>query len=151
MITFTRRAFMATVAATPAFAASPLPAMKISKDPTCGCCTGWAEHIRAAGFPVQVAETSAINRVKAQLGVPSALYACHTAEVGGYVIEGHVPAAAIKRLLAERPTVKGLAVPGMPAGSPGMETDDPAEPFDVIAFGATGQSRFARFKGANPI
>lgn len=152
MMTLTRRAFLATVAAPPALAASPLPKMKVTKDPTCGCCSGWTEHVRAAGFQVEVVETSTINRVKVRLGVPSDLYACHTAEIGGYVIEGHVPAAAIKRVLAERPKVKGLAVPGMPSGSPGMEFDGtPAEPFDVIAFGPNGQTRFARFKGADPI
>src|SRR4051794_19912760 len=114
-----------------AFSAAPLiatatkaaewPKMLVHKDPTCGCCAGWVEHVRAAGFPVEVAEVSDINRVKARLGVPTNLYACHTAEIDGYLVEGHVPASAIQRLLAERANAKGLAVRGMPVGSPGME------------------------------
>ena len=90
--------------------------------------------------------------MKARLGVPKNLHACHTAEIDAYAIEGHVPAGAIRRLLEERPRVKGLAVPGMPVGSPGMEVEGMApETFDVIAFGPGGQSRFARFKGSEPL
>ena len=152
---FTRRAALGVLAAAPlthpAWGASPLPRVTITKDPTCGCCAGWADHVRAAGFPVEVIETGEINRIKVRLGVPSKLYACHTAEVDGYVLEGHVPASMIQRLLAERPKIKGLAVPGMPAGSPGMEVDGAAEPYEVIAFGPSGHSVFARFKGSDPL
>ena len=102
-------------------AAETLPKMVVTKDPNCGCCTGWVKHVQAAGFDVEVVESSEINRLKTRLGVPEALASCHTAEIGGYVVEGHVPPAAIKRLLAEKPAGKGLAVPGMPVGSPGME------------------------------
>jgi hypothetical protein len=132
--------------------ATGLPRLTVTKDPTCGCCAGWTEHVRAAGFPVEIIETTELNRIKVRLGVPNNLAACHTAEVDGYVIEGHVPAAAIKRLLAERPQVKGLAVPGMPAGSPGMEVEG-SEPeiFEVIAFGPNGQSVLGRFKGSEPV
>jgi hypothetical protein len=93
-----------------------------------------------------------VNRAKIRLGVPQALAACHTAEVDGYVIEGHVPAAAIKQLLAERPQAKGLAVPGMPVGSPGMEVEG-SEPeiYAVILFGLSGQRTFGRYRGATPI
>ena len=154
---FTRRTLLCAlaagpVAATGAHAAALRPKLTVTKDPTCGCCAGWAEHVRAAGFPVEVVESQELNRVKARLGVPGNLAACHTAEIDGYVIEGHVPARAIERLLAERPPLKGLAVPGMPVGSPGMEVDGtPAEAFDVIAFGPGGQTTFARFRGSEPL
>ena len=108
----------------------------VRKDPTCSCCTGWADHLRAEGFPVTEVATSDLKAVKTRLGVPTDLSGCHTAEVGGYAIEGHVPAVAIKRLLAERPVATGLAVPGMPAGSPGMggepEVYDPPPPGIVV-------------------
>jgi hypothetical protein len=119
--------------------AAEQPAITVHKDPDCGCCAGWVEHLRAAGFPVTTIETTRLNAVKARLGVPSDLAACHTAEVAGYVLEGHVPATALARLLAEKPKAVGLAVPGMPAGSPGMEGGTP-EPYDVVLFGH-GQRR----------
>ena len=156
MTLLTRRGFVAAlaapIAAAPVAGAASLPKLTVAKDPSCGCCAAWAEHVRAAGFPVETVETSELSRVKARHGVPANLAACHTAEVDGYVIEGHVPAGAIKRLLAERPRVKGLAVPGMPVGSPGMEVAG-AEPesYDVIAFGPNGQTRFARFRGLEPL
>jgi hypothetical protein len=102
-----------------------------------------------AGFPVEVTENAEVNRLKVRLGVPRSLVSCHTAQVDGYVIEGHVPASAIKRLLAERPKGKGLAVPGMPVGSPGMEMEGmQPETYDVVLFGPSGQRTFARFRGA---
>jgi hypothetical protein len=125
------------------------PLVTVHKDPTCGCCGGWIAHLELFGFQTKTTETTTINRVKARLGVPFDLWACHTAEVGGYLIEGHVPAAAIERLLTERPTAKGLAVPGMPSGSPGMTGD--YEEYDVILFGANEQSVFGRFKGDSQI
>jgi hypothetical protein len=125
------------------------PKIVVTKDPTCGCCSGWVEHLRASGFTAEVIESSQMNRVKVRLGVPQDLASCHTAEIEGYVIEGHVPAPAIRRLLAERPQGKGLAVPGMPVGSPGMEVEGSApETYDVILFGPSGQRTFARFRGA---
>jgi hypothetical protein len=129
--------------------AQALPKIVVSKDPTCGCCTGWVEHLCQAGFSADVIETSEINRVKVRLGVPDDLASCHTAEIGGYVIEGHVPADAIKRLLAEKPAGKGLAVAGMPMGSPGMEMEGMApETYEVILFGPSGWTTFARYEGA---
>ncbi len=124
-------------------------AMTVHKDPTCGCCEAWVNHVRAAGYEARVVEIAAINAVKAKLGVPHALRSCHTAEIDGYVIEGHVPAAAIARLLAERPKVRGLAVPGMPIGSPGMEVEgrDP-ESYDVMAFGDGEPRAIMRFRGS---
>lgn len=128
--------------------AKAFPKMTVTKDPSCGCCSGWVEHIRAAGFPVEVIESGELNRVKDRLGVPQALASCHTAKIGGYLIEGHVPAAAVKRLLAEKPAGRGLAVPGMPVGSPGMEVEGTApEAYDVVLFGPSGQRTFARFLG----
>ncbi len=128
-----------------------LPRVVVTKDPTCGCCTAWAEHLREAGFPVEVVETAEINRVKTRLGVPAALASCHTAEVGGYVLEGHVPAAEVKRLLAERPQAQGLAVPGMPMGSPGMEMDGMADAYEVVLFGPAGTKTFARYNGGRAL
>ena len=132
--------------------AAGLPRMVVTKDPSCGCCTGWAEHVRAAGFPVEIVETDSLNRVKARLGVPQDLAGCHTAEVGGYVVEGHVPASMVKRLLAEKPQAKGLAVAGMPVGSPGMEVEG-MEPdaYEVVLFGPLGRRAFARFKGGREV
>lgn len=158
-LTMSRRTLLAGLMASPmafsAKAASPteaLPTMVVTKDPNCGCCTGWVDHVRAEGFQVDVVETPEVNRLKARLGVPQALASCHTAETGGYVIEGHVPAGAIKRLLAERPQAKGLAVPGMPAGSPGMEVEG-MEPdtYEVVLFGPSGQRTYARFTGGREV
>jgi hypothetical protein len=124
----------------------------VTKDPSCGCCGGWVDHLRASGFSVDVVETSSMSRVKEQLGVPANLWSCHTAETGAYVLEGHVPAHAIRRLLAEKPAARGLAVPGMPIGSPGMEVEgSPNEPYDVVVFGPTEQRPFGRYKAAEPI
>jgi hypothetical protein len=120
----------------------------VTKDPNCGCCGGWVEHMKAAGFPMEVVTTPQVNRVKVRLGVPDDLASCHTAEVGGYVIEGHVPADAIKRLLGEKPQAKGLAVPGMPVGSPGMEVAGVEnDTYEVILFGLSSRKTFARYEG----
>lgn len=132
-----------------AFAQAGLPKVVVTKDPNCGCCGGWVEHMKAAGFPVEVVTTPQVNRVKVHLGVPDDLASCHTAEVGGYVIEGHVPADAVKRLLAEKPQGRGLAVPGMPVGSPGMEVEGMAsDTYEVVLFGPAGQKTFARYEGS---
>ncbi|WP_104204452.1 DUF411 domain-containing protein [Billgrantia saliphila] len=96
--------------------------IEVYQDPNCGCCSAWAEHLEAEGFEVRQHKTPDIRAVKMEHGVTSEIASCHTAVVEGYVIEGHVPAGDIKRLLAERPDVAGLAVPGMPHGTPGMET-----------------------------
>ena len=134
-------------------AAEALPRMTVNRDPACGCCGGWIAHVKAAGFPVDEIESANLAPLKARLGVPVELSSCHTAEIGGYVIEGHVPADAIKRLLAERPQAKGLAVGGMPIGSPGMEVEGtPPETYDVVLVSADAQQRvFARYRGAQAI
>ena len=122
----------------------------VHKDPNCGCCTGWVQHLREAGFTVRVEETPELDTVRTRLGVPPDLAACNTGEVGGYVIEGHVPAEAVRRLLSGRPAARGIAVPGMPPGSPGMEGGRP-QPYTVIRFGNDGQHPFMRFIGTKVI
>lgn len=113
----------------------------VYKSPTCGCCTGWVEHLREAGHEVEtvdVADPAQLQGMKRGGGVPADLGSCHTAVVEGYTIEGHVPAESIERLLRERPDIKGLAVPGMPIGSPGMEGPNPQR-YEVIAFTEDGE------------
>ena len=108
--------------------------MTVHKDPNCGCCTAWAELAEDAGYEVKLIDSADLAVTKERLGVPDEFWSCHTVEVDGYVIEGHVPFDAVARLLAERPAISGIAVPGMPEGSPGMG-DDPAARYDVIAWG----------------
>jgi hypothetical protein len=120
---------------------TPTP-IAVVRDPACGCCLAWVAHLEKAGFKATVTESSEIDALKDARGVPAAARSCHTATVGNYVIEGHVPPADIRRLLAERPAVAGLAVAGMPAGSPGMEVPGGrVDPYDTIAFDKTGKTR----------
>ncbi|HYC02192.1 MAG TPA: DUF411 domain-containing protein [Azospirillaceae bacterium] len=133
----------AALAARPVAAPAPGPLVEVWKSPTCGCCGAWIEHMKAAGFEVRVTETDDLAPVKAARGVPGELGSCHTAVVEGYVLEGHVPAADVRRLLAERPKATGLAVPGMPADAPGMDLGT-GEPYDVVLFGPKGRTLFAR-------
>ncbi|MBZ0131508.1 MAG: DUF411 domain-containing protein [Rhodocyclaceae bacterium] len=121
--------------------AEPLPEVVMHKDPNCGCCGKWAEHLEASGFKVITVPERDMQAVKTRLGVPQRLGSCHTAKVGNYVIEGHVPAATIKRLLSEKPAVRGLAAPGMPPASPGMDVPGNKDPYDVIAFDRAGKTR----------
>src|SRR6266567_3477303 len=126
------------------------PAILVHKDPNCSCCAGWVRHLKDAGFAVRVEETANLQPVRKRLGVPADLAACHTAEVDGYVLEGHVPAVAVRRLLEQRPTAIGLAVPGMPTGSPGMEGGTPQR-YDVVLFGANVRQSFMHFLGAGSV
>jgi hypothetical protein len=117
------------------------PTVTVYKSPTCGCCVLWADHMTASGFTVESVDVASMDDVKARLGVPSTLESCHTAIVGDYVVEGHVPAEDVKRLLAEQPDAAGLAVPGMPIGSPGMEVEGrPADSYDVFLFTRDGRA-----------
>lgn len=129
------------------------PSMEIYKSPTCGCCSKWVEHVREHGFVARVSDISdqALDRLKAQHGIPRTAQSCHTALVGGYFVEGHVPAAEIRRLLKERPAIAGLAVAGMPLGSPGMEVPGtPAQTYNVIALDKQGVARvFATYNGGS--
>ncbi|MDQ8756756.1 DUF411 domain-containing protein [Sphingosinicella sp. LHD-64] len=113
----------------------------VVKTPTCGCCGAWVEHLRAAGFEVTVTDVEDVTPTARELGVPDDLRSCHTASVGGYAVEGHVPVEDIRRLLAERPDAAGIAVPGMPIGSPGMEMGDRREPYQTLLFRRDGQRR----------
>jgi len=112
--------------------------IEVYRSASCGCCHKWIEHLRAHGFTVEDHTTDELARIKAEAGVPQQLASCHTAKVGGYVIEGHVPADDIKRLLAAKPDITGLSVPGMPAGSPGMEQGAYKQDFSVLGFKRDG-------------
>lgn len=125
--------------------AAPLPAGQLFKTPTCGCCSLYVAYLGREGLSVTVTDMPDLTAIKRAAGVPRELESCHTMQLGNYVIEGHVPVAAIRRLLTEAPRVRGLAVPGMPVGSPGMEGPNP-ERYDVIAFDASGpRGRYMRF------
>ena len=124
--------------------------ISVTKGPGCECCDGWAKHLSDNGFTVFMAESAELNAFKARLGVPADLRSCHTGQIGSYLVEGHVPAAAIRRLMAQKPAgIIGLSVPGMPIGSPGMEVEG-AEPqeYSVIAFGKTDRRVWSRYRGA---
>jgi hypothetical protein len=123
-----------------------LPLVTVYKSPTCGCCTVWAEYMEEEGFTVRQIDVPDIGEVRNRLGVPPMLGSCHTAVVGDYLVEGHVPAGDVRRLLAEQPDGKGISVPGMPIGSPGMEIEGrPAQAYETYLFTEEGQaSVFAR-------
>lgn len=123
-----------------------LPDVAVYKNASCNCCKLWAQHLRNAGFVVTEHNTDTLNAVKQRVGVPAGLSSCHTAEVDGYFVEGHVPVEDIKRLLREHPDAKGLTVPGMPTGSPGMEVSSgEVEPYDVLIVARDGSTAvFAR-------
>lgn len=138
----------AATAVLPAFAANKLPLVEVFKSPTCGCCGAWVDHLKAAGFPVKVVEVDDTTVTRKRYGLPDKFGSCHTGIVNGYgyVIEGHVPAAEIKRLLAAKPSAVGLAVPGMPVGSPGMEYGDRKDPYDVYLIDKSGiETVFAHY------
>lgn len=126
------------------------PLLVVHKTPWCGCCTAWAEQAEAAGFAVELHDHEDLNPIKDALGVPAHQASCHTAEVEGYFVEGHVPFADIRRLLAERPQARGIAVPGMPLGSPGMEAHV-TQSFSTNLIGADGGvSEYAHHPGDEP-
>jgi hypothetical protein len=138
-----RRALLVAAASSllcPVAAAANAPlAIKVYKDPYCGCCGSWVDHLHANGFSAEVDASRDLAFVHKELGVPDAVLSCHVGVIDGYFVEGHVPADDIKRLLAERPDAKGLAVPGMPIGSPGMEVEgQPVEPYDVLLVAKDG-------------
>lgn len=134
---FTRRTFLTglgAACAAPAVAQAAGPEIQVLKDAGCGCCSAWIEILEAEGFAVSSRDVprNLLMQAKMDLGVPPQLASCHTAQVAGYVIEGHVPARDIRRLLAERPDARGLSVPGMPFGSPGMGPETRREAYDVV-------------------
>jgi hypothetical protein len=126
--------------------AQRLPEVTVYKGPACDCCNEWVKHLRANGFKVETHEVGDLGRYRQKYGVPQALASCHTASVGGYAIEGHVPAADIKRLLKERPKAAGLAVPGMPQDAPGMDLSK-GEPYDVLLFNTDGRYKVYQHYG----
>ena len=131
---------LSTLAVLPTRAASSWPAIDVFKSATCGFCKAWVEHLKAAGFDVRVTDVDDTTAARKRLGMPDAFGSCHTGTVGGYVLEGHVPAADVKRLLAAKPEAVGLAVPGMPVGSPGMEVGTRRDPYDVLLVERNGRS-----------
>lgn len=143
-----RRSFLLGLTATAAAAHlhaqaanAALPPVEVFKNPSCGCCGAWVEHLQAAGFTVKVNEVPDTAVTRRQLGMPDKFGSCHTARVGGYLLEGHVPAQEVKRLLATRPEAIGLAVPGMPVGSPGMEESGRRDAFQVLLVERAGRER----------
>lgn len=156
MTLFTRRQFAGGVAllpllVSPGRAQTALPKMTVAKDPSCSCCGAWIKYLRGNGFSVDIVERTDMDSIKASLGVPEALQSCHTAEIGGYVIEGHVPADTIRRLLTEKPQAIGLAVAGMPSSAPGMDVPGASDIYDVTLFSASVQKRYARYQGLREV
>lgn len=131
---------LTALATLPALAASPATVVQVYKSPTCGCCGAWVDHLRGAGFTVTVTEVDDPSAVRARLGMPDRYGSCHTATVGGYVLEGHVPADEVRRLLATKPAAVGLAVPGMVPGSPGMELGARHDPYQVLLIDRAGRA-----------
>lgn len=150
-----RRIFLASLAGTIAsasqmMAASPIDAdrmIRVVRSPDCGCCGAWIAHLEENGFTVEDVLSTDLEAKKDQYAIPTSLRSCHTGVIAGYVIEGHVPAADIIRLLEERPDAAGLAVPGMPLGSPGMEMGDRTDAYDVILWSASGTTIFSSYRG----
>jgi hypothetical protein len=136
----TALALMLSVIAVPALAAE---LATVYRSPSCGCCEAWVAYLKTKGFDATVVSTDDLGAVKEKMHVPADMQSCHTAVIAGYVVEGHVPVEAIIKLLAERPQIAGIAVPGMPGGSPGMSV--PKEPFTAYAFGPQGKTVFMRF------
>ncbi|MNR71300.1 hypothetical protein D3C71_19150 [compost metagenome] len=144
----TMAAVAGAFASLPAMATSSLPAVEVFKNPYCGCCEFWVDHLKSAGFAVKVTLVDDSSAVRKRYGIPDKLASCHTGVVAGYALEGHVPAADIKKLLAAKPAAAGLAVPGMPMGSPGMEAGGRKDPYDVLLVDkAGGSSVFTAYRG----
>lgn len=142
--------FFGAAAASPGIVPSrAADAMTMHKSATCGCCGKWAARMREAGFTVKEVIEPDMSDLKSKLGVPKAMQSCHTARIDGYVVEGHVPADAIHRMLAERPGFVGVAAPGMPAGSPGMEGGE-AEVYQLYLFNAENSREFGKWRGTKP-
>ncbi len=133
-------ALVVSITMTAVEAAPSVLDIKVYRDPSCHCCGKWMDHLTAQGFQPENISESDMDAFKQEQGVPADLTSCHTAVIDGYLIEGHVPAADIKRLLAERPAVAGLAAPGMPMGSPGMESEDEHDDFTVFSFDSQGHA-----------
>ncbi len=131
---------LSALAVVPVLAAPKLPELEVFKSPFCGCCGSWIEYMKAAGFPVKVTAVTDTTLTRKRLGLPDRFASCHTSTIAGYVLEGHVPAAEVKRLLAMKPKALGLAVPGMPQSSPGMDAPGNKDPYQVVLVNRDGQS-----------
>lgn len=116
------------------------PEVMVYKSPTCGCCEKWVSHLESNGFVVKTTDQPDVTPIKRKVGLPAGLGSCHTAIVDGYVVEGHVPADVVKKMLRERPDIIGISAPGMPIGSPGMEQGDQVDSYDVVAFDRSGKT-----------
>jgi len=139
-------ALLMGVAASSAWAAPDALVVDVYKSPTCGCCSKWVDHLKANGFTVRSHDTDNVVAHKTRLGVPTGYGSCHTAQVGGYLVEGHVPAKDIKRLLKEKPRARGLVVPAMPIGSPGMEEGSRKDAYTVFLVNRDGSTQtYARY------
>jgi len=125
-------------------AAAGMPTVEVYKHPDCGCCGLWVEHLKQNGFAVKLSDVSDVGAMRRRLGMPEKFAACHTAKVGGYLVEGHVPAADVKRLLAEKPKALGIAVPSMPPGSPGMPSPKPVAYDTLLVQTDSTYSTYAR-------
>lgn len=136
-----RKFIVAAMLAMPVLAMAAQPVINVYKTATCGCCEEWVKHLRANGFKVEAHNVANPSDMREKMGIPNHLGSCHTGVVAGYGIEGHVPAAEIKRLLAEKPMARGLAVPAMPLGSPGMEQGSRKDPYDVLLVLPGGATR----------
>jgi len=134
-------ALLMGVAASSAWAAPDALVVDVYKSPTCGCCSKWVDHLKANGFTVRSHDTDNVVAHKTRLGVPTGYGSCHTAQVGGYLVEGHVPAKDIKRLLKEKPRARGLVVPSMPIGSPGMEVGSRKDAYTVFLVNRDGSTQ----------
>lgn len=144
-------ATLGTTLAAPLARAAAHPEIEVYKSPTCGCCSAWVEHMKQAGFTTTAHDVDGdvLNDIKERSGITYDTASCHTALVEGYVVEGHVPAEDVLRLLDERPQARGLAAPGMPIGSPGMEMGEQREPYATLLIGPDGKTEvFARHNGA---
>jgi hypothetical protein len=130
---------LATLPLSHVIGAEAATTIHVYKDPNCGCCTGWAQHLSRAGYAVQITTTNDTAAVRRKVGMPDAFGGCHTATVAGYAIEGHVPATEIRRLLSTKPRAIGLAVVGMPVGSPGMEAGERSDPYQVLLIHRDGK------------
>lgn len=131
----------------PLWATAGAPVIDVYKSPACGCCGKWEDHLKANGFKVRSHDTHDVASHKTRLGVPAGLGSCHTAEVNAYLVEGHVPAGDIKRLLREKPAARGIVVPAMPVGSPGMEQGKRQDRYDVLLVEPDGRTRiYSRYR-----
>ena len=145
---FRRLVFLAVLMSAAAWAGSiwvaaqgARPQLTVYKSPTCGCCSKWVEHMKANGFDVKAIDVDDVDKVKREHGVPASAASCHTGIVNGYVVEGHVPADAVQKMLKEKPAIAGIAVPGMPMGSPGMEVPSgQKDAYTIVSFDKTGKT-----------